>query len=1033
MAADWPRGSEWRRWDLHLHAPGTRLSDRYEVPDGQDTWTEYCRRLHESDVQAFGITDYFSAQGYFDTVAAYKQRHAGCSKLFLPNVELRTNEVVNKNGQHVHVHLLFNPFQPNLKENIASILTLLETSRTDDNGRNITVAELSGEKDLESATITKESLRAALKKTYGPLADLSDYVLVICAVNDGGIRTDSGVSGAKRKEEISDELDKLSDALFGNANNSAYYLKTDRYNKGGPASAKPVLSGCDAHSFPDLDARLGKVAYGKDKGIVFEPTWIKADLTFDGLKQILFEPAGRIFIGEEPEVEQRVRTHKNKYIESLYVSREAGYADRCGKWFDNETIVLGKELVAIIGNKGSGKSAVADIIGLLGNSHNQRLPGKAEELFSFLTREKFRKGKCAANFFGELRWHDGPADRKNLDSDTSETLGEKVEYLPQKYLERICANIADDEFRSTLNEVIFGYVKREDRYDQKDFDYLIAYLTKHASDEIEVRKHDLHDANEAVVSIEKKLIEEYRNELKEKIETRKRDLKNHEDVKPLSKPKPDAQSPDAAADLAELQSLSEKIEELLQQETSLAQEQVSTKKLLNDLKRAKQDIERAVSALAALENAHQSTLQSAGLTFADIVNVTTNYSALDNVIEEKQARSTEIAEVLRTREEIDLAVEPAEQAAVIAKSIVCQRVDLEGRKSLLIDRLGAPEREYQVYLDAIAVWSEKNEELLGNDSDPAEDSLRGLELELGKLEKVYPKDLEAAKVARDDIAKDILSKKVGLTAFYESVKKTIDSEIAKYKKDLENYDISIEAGLRFSPDFVTQFFMHVSQSVKGSFSGTEEGKTALKRAYDAVGSWEDKDDVFGALQKIIDALHFDRREEFDGRDEARNPFKQIRSGRSLVDLYDYLFGFDYLDTKYDLMVDGKDLSELSPGERGGLLLIFYLMLDRRDIPLIIDQPEDNLDNESVYKILATFLKKAKKRRQIIMVTHNPNLAVGADAEQIIRVTIDKTGGKNEFSFYSGAIESDRLNKAVVDILEGTLPAFDNRRLKYRRR
>jgi ABC-type lipoprotein export system ATPase subunit len=145
-----------------------------------------------------------------------------------------------------------------------------------------------------------------------------------------------------------------------------------------------------------------------------------------------------------------------------------------------------------------------------------------------------------------------------------------------------------------------------------------------------------------------------------------------------------------------------------------------------------------------------------------------------------------------------------------------------------------------------------------------------------------------------------------------------------------------------------------------------------------------------------------------------------------------VFGFDYLETKYDLKIDGKDLKELSSGERGGLLLIFYLMLDRRDIPLVIDQPEDNLDNKSVYEILVTFLKEAKKRRQIIIVTHNPNLAVVADAEQIIHVFIDKRNNINDFSFRSGAIENPEINRAVVDILEGTLPAFDNRRLKYRR-
>jgi predicted ATPase len=165
---------------------------------------------------------------------------------------------------------------------------------------------------------------------------------------------------------------------------------------------------------------------------------------------------------------------------------------------------------------------------------------------------------------------------------------------------------------------------------------------------------------------------------------------------------------------------------------------------------------------------------------------------------------------------------------------------------------------------------------------------------------------------------------------------------------------------------------------------------------------------------------------------VRDIFKQMRGQKSPVELYDYLFGFDYLEAKYDLKIDGKDLKELSAGERGGLLLIFYLMLDRRDVPLVIDQPEDNLDNKSVYEILVTFLKKAKRRRQIIMVTHNPNLAVVADAEQIIHVSIDKKNKLNDFDFKSGAIENPVINKAVVDILEGTLPAFDNRRLKYRK-
>ena len=100
-----------------------------------------------------------------------------------------------------------------------------------------------------------------------------------------------------------------------------------------------------------------------------------------------------------------------------------------------------------------------------------------------------------------------------------------------------------------------------------------------------------------------------------------------------------------------------------------------------------------------------------------------------------------------------------------------------------------------------------------------------------------------------------------------------------------------------------------------------------------------------------------------------------------------------------------------------------------DKPLIIDQPEENLDNESVFRYLVHFIKEAKKKRQIIIVTHNPNLAVVCDADQIIRMNIDKQHG-NVVSFDSGAIEDPIINKHVVDILEGTYPAFHNRDCKY---
>ena len=122
------RGSEWRKWDLHLHAPSTKQNDQFKSPSGSDVWDEYCRRLHDSDVQAFGITDYFSADSYFAARDKYKERHPDSAKVFFPNIELRTNDVVNKEQEEVNIHLIFSPFRPDHEDKIKSFLLSLNST-----------------------------------------------------------------------------------------------------------------------------------------------------------------------------------------------------------------------------------------------------------------------------------------------------------------------------------------------------------------------------------------------------------------------------------------------------------------------------------------------------------------------------------------------------------------------------------------------------------------------------------------------------------------------------------------------------------------------------------------------------------------------------------------------------------------------------------------------------------------------------------------------------------------------------------------
>ena len=134
---------------------------------------------------------------------------------------------------------------------------------------------------------------------------------------------------------------------------------------------------------------------------------------------------------------------------------------------------------------------------------------------------------------------------------------------------------------------------------------------------------------------------------------------------------------------------------------------------------------------------------------------------------------------------------------------------------------------------------------------------------------------------------------------------------------------------------------------------------------------------------------------------------------------------------------------MSPGKKSFVLLKLLIELDNSKWPILLDQPEDELDNHSIYNDLVQFIKTKKKERQIIIVTHNPNLVVGADAECVI--VANQYGEKSEsrFKYISGALEDtfkkenekDVLEKQgiqehVCDILEGGKIAFEKRKKKY---
>ncbi len=122
----------------------------------------------------------------------------------------------------------------------------------------------------------------------------------------------------------------------------------------------------------------------------------------------------------------------------------------------------------------------------------------------------------------------------------------------------------------------------------------------------------------------------------------------------------------------------------------------------------------------------------------------------------------------------------------------------------------------------------------------------------------------------------------------------------------------------------------------------------------------------------------------------------------------------------------KSLSTASAGQKTTAILTFILPYGK--VPLILDQPEDDLDNRLVYDLIVDRLRKAKEKRQIILVTHNANIPVNGDAEYIVSMDSDS---KKIKILNEGTVEQAAIKKEICDVMEGSEQAFDMRAKRYK--
>jgi chromosome segregation ATPase len=381
-----------------------------------------------------------------------------------------------------------------------------------------------------------------------------------------------------------------------------------------------------------------------------------------------------------------------------------------------------------------------------------------------------------------------------------------------------------------LNQVIFGYVGKNQRYGNNSLEDLITYLSNQTSADIAAAKTLLHEANLKVVSLEKKLVPDYKQEIDQKSKLKQADIDAHVASRPTVVPKPPEGGDDAARSAAEIKDIDEALENIGQRTHDLQSESEKLARVAEDLRQTRQTLERQVNALTGLKTKYEKLLQAEGIAFGDLVEMRVSYAKLDDAIQTKEARLDEIAELLRDATHIvALGLGPEQEKIAREKSLSCQKSALEERRKEITDKLDKPNRDYQTYLIADDQWQARKQAIEGAVDDPLPETLNWLKRELDAITTKLPEELRLAQQERAAASKAVLSKKKSLIGFYDSVKRSIDDEIKRYGADLGQYNISIEASLKFDPQFYDAFLGKINQHAKGSFHGTDDGRRVLQK------------------------------------------------------------------------------------------------------------------------------------------------------------------------------------------------------------
>ncbi|MBD3309158.1 AAA family ATPase, partial [candidate division KSB3 bacterium] len=244
----------------------------------------------------------------------------------------------------------------------------------------------------------------------------------------------------------------------------------------------------------------------------------------------------------------------------------------------------------------------------------------------------------------------------------------------------------------------------------------------------------------------------------------------------------------------------------------------------------------------------------------------------------------------------------------------------------------------------------------------------------------------------------------------------------------ENRFVKIQVIPYGSRETVEEEFRRLIQREGGGFEkdiGTPDGEGLLAKLYDSA----DSDDMVETnLAKIKDTIKkIKEQTETASLKDQRFATHIKKLPPEVIDRLDLWFPEDSLEVQYSTTGDGqrfRSIQEGSPGQKTAALLAFLLSYGEE--PLILDQPEDDLDNHLIYDLIVTQLREVKRDRQIIVVTHNANIVVNGDAELIVALAV--RGGETQKEC-EGSLQEKLVRDIICAVMEGGRKAFEDR---YRR-